>query len=137
VSDSSLRVAAILFVLLPTVGFGGASLFVMIRNRLPGYLDNPVRRAFFVAGHAHAGVWIVLALVALRYVDGADLSDTWKAVVRATLAFAPAFMSAGFFLSMAKPDATRPNQLIVLTYIGAVLMVIGTVTLGVGLWRAT
>src|SRR5687767_7068318 len=125
-SDSSLQVAGILFVLIPTVGIGGCSLLYHITKRVPGYMDNPTRRAFFIAGHAHAGVWIMLALVALRYVDGAGLGDSWKSVVRSTLAFAPVFMSAGFFLSMASPRATKPNKLIVLVYIGAILLVVGT-----------
>jgi hypothetical protein len=136
-SDSSLQVAGILFVLIPTVGIGGYSLLFHITRRMPGYMDNPTRRAFFIAGHAHAGVWIILALVALRYVDGADLGDGWKSLVRSTLAFAPIVMSAGFFLSMASPKATEPNKLIILIYIGAILLVIGTLTLGVGLIRAS
>lgn len=134
-SDASTQLAGILFVLVPTVGFGGYSLLRFMSNRAPGYLDNPTRRAFFVAGHAHAGVWLILALVALRYVDDADLADRWKSVVRSTLAFAPVFISAGFFLSMASPKATSPNRLIWLVYIGAILLIIGTVTLGVGLIR--
>jgi hypothetical protein len=136
-SDASLQVAGILIVLIPTVGIGGYSLLFHITRRIPGYLDNPTRRAFFIAGHAHAGVWIILALVALRYVDGADLGDGWKSLVRSTLAFGPLVMSAGFFLSMASPKATEPNQLIILLYIGAILLVIGTLTLGVGLIRAS
>ena len=136
-SDSSLQVAGILFVLIPTVGLGGYALLYHIKQRVPGYMDNPTRRAFFIAGHAHAGVWIILALVALRYVDGADLGDSWKSLVRSTLAFAPLVMAAGFFLSMASPKATEPNKLIILIYIGAILLVIGTLTRGVGLIQAS
>src|SRR5680860_1809222 len=136
-SDASTQVAGILFVLVLTVGIGGYSLLWFITRQASGYMDNPTRRAFFVAGHAHAGVWLILALVALRYVDDADLADRWKSVVRSTLAFAPVFMSAGFFLSMASPKATSPNRLIWLVYIGAVLLVIGKVTRGIGLLRVS
>ena len=53
-------------------------------RRLPGYLDNDVRRPLFRAGHAHAGVWIIFALVGLLYVDQADLSDGFRQLVRVT-----------------------------------------------------
>jgi hypothetical protein len=36
-------------------------------------MKNPLRQDLWRAGHAHAGVWLVLALVALRYVDEANL----------------------------------------------------------------
>lgn len=75
----------------------------------------------------------MLALVALRYVDDVDLANRWKWLVRTTLAF----MSAGFFLSMASPKATSPNRLIWLVYVGAVLLVVGTITLGIGLLRTS
>jgi drug/metabolite transporter superfamily protein YnfA len=34
-------------------------------------MRNPLRQDLWRAGHAHAGVWLILALVALRYVDEA------------------------------------------------------------------
>ncbi len=40
--------------------------------------DNPLRQDLWRAGHAHAGVWLILALVVLRYVDEANLSDGMK-----------------------------------------------------------
>lgn len=136
-SNASLQVAGILFIALPTVAWGGYSLFRFLTKQAPGYLDNPVRRGLFTAGHAHAGVWIVLALVDMRYVDDADLSGSMKNLVRATLAIAPILMPAGFFLSMVSPKATEPNRLIYLAYAGAVSLMIGAVILGVGLIRAS
>jgi hypothetical protein len=136
-SNASIQTAGILFVLLPTVMFGGYSLLRYISKRDPGYLENPVRQDLFRAGHAHAGVLIILSLIALRYVDQADLSDGAKSIVRNSIPFAALLMSAGFFLSIASRSATRPGKLIILTYIGAILLLIGTVTLGVGLLRAS
>jgi hypothetical protein len=49
-TDASRRLAGILFVLVPTVEFGGWSLLRMIARRIPGYLDNPVRQNLFPAG---------------------------------------------------------------------------------------
>ena len=135
-SNASLQVAAILFVVVPTIEFGGYSLLRYLAKRDPAYLDNPVRRALFTAGHAHAGVLVILALVGLLYVDRADLSAGWKSVVRNSMALAPILMSAGFFFSIASPRATKPGRPVALVYLGAASLVVGTVTLGVGLFRA-
>jgi hypothetical protein len=104
-AEASIRVAAILLVAVPTVEVGGVSLLAMITRKIPGYLDNPVRRHLFRAGHAHAGVWIVFALVGLLYVDQTDLSDGWKAVVRLGFAIAPILMPLG--LSLDTPPRQR------------------------------
>jgi hypothetical protein len=135
-SDASILLSGILFVLIPTVMFGGYALLRFLTRRDPGYLENPLRRAFFVAGHAHAGILIILSLISLQLVDQADLSDGWKTLVRNTIPSAAVLMSAGFFLSVASPKATQPNRLIGLVYVGASSLLVGSVTLGIGLIRA-
>jgi len=70
----SRRLAGILLVVLPTVMFGGVSLLQMLIND-PSYQANALRQDLWRAGHAHAGVLLVLSLVALRYVDEARFSD--------------------------------------------------------------
>lgn len=135
-SSESLSLAGIVLVVVPTIEFGGISLLRFITKRAPGYLDNPTRRALFAAGHAHAGVLVLLALVGLLYVDDAALSATAKTLVRESLVAAPILMPAGFFLSIVSPRAIRPGRLIALVYLGAASLAVGTVTLGVGLLRA-
>src|ERR671910_3373242 len=102
-SDASRIIAAILLIAVPTVEFGGLALLAMLTRRSPGWDDNLVRRGMFRAGHAHAGVWIVLALVALLYVDPTDLSDGLKWLARPAFAIAPILMPLGFFLSVVDP----------------------------------
>ena len=131
---TSLVFAAILLIAVPTVEFGGLALLRMIGTRDPGYLDNPVRRHLSRAGHAHAGVWIVLALVAMLYVDRADLAEPVKMVVRICFGAAPILMPLGFFLSVIPPTAERPSNAIALVYVGGLLLAVGTVTLGIGLF---
>jgi hypothetical protein len=136
VSPATRDAAAILLIAVPTVEFGGLSLLRMIAARDPAYLDNPVRRHLFRAGHAHAGVWIILALVGLLYADQADLSRPWQAVVRWGLVAAPILAPLGFFLSTTSPTVERPNRMIILVYVAGASLAIATVTLGVGLLRA-
>ena len=88
------------------------------------------------AGQAHPGVWLVLGLVGMLYVDQTPLSDGLKSVVRVTLLLAPILVSLGFFLSVLSPKAERPNGLINLIYLAALLLAVGVVTLGIGLFQA-
>jgi hypothetical protein len=136
-SDQSLRSAGILLVVYPTVVFGGASLLWHWITRRTAYYDHPLRRSMWRAGHAHAGVLLLLSLVALVLVDHAELADGWKQVVRTTIPAAALLMPIAFFLSILRPDAERPNRLVNLAYLGGVTLTIGMVTLGIGLLRAT
>jgi hypothetical protein len=58
--------------------YGGLSLLVFLTGNAPGYTKNPTRHDLWRAGHARAGVYLVLSLVMLRYVDEAILSPFWK-----------------------------------------------------------
>jgi hypothetical protein len=126
--------AGILLVVLPTVMFGGASILSLLVGD-PSYMQNPLRQNLWRAGHAHAGVWLILALVALRYVDEANLSNAMKWFVRGSIPIAAILVPAAFFLSVLSPDAKAPNGLIYFAYVGAVLLALGVLVLGVGLVR--
>ena len=136
-SPTSRRLAGVLLVLIPTVAFGGASLLSMILAQVPGYLDNPVRQDLWRAGHAHAGIMLVLSLVLLRYVDETPLRGRWLWIARHGVPIAAILMPAGFFLSVLTPDATRPNALIGLVFAGGLFLIAGVLTTGIGLIRAS
>ena len=133
-TSQSRHAAGILLVILPTVIYGGTAILSLLVDD-PRYQQNPLRQDLWRAGHAHAGVLLILSLVALRYVDEANLSEGLKKVVRSTIPSSAILLPAAFFLSVLSPDATRPNQLIYLAYVGAVVLSIGLVLLGIGLLR--
>jgi hypothetical protein len=135
-SSESLRVAGVLLIVFPTVVFGGASLLWHWITAQTAYYDHPLRRSLWRAGHAHAGVLLILSLVALSLVDSAQLSDGWKQVVRTSFPVAALLLPIAYFLSILRPDATRPNGLVNLAYVGGVVLSIGMLTLGIGLVRA-
>lgn len=135
-SRESRLFGGILLVVLPTVMFGGLSLLRFLITNAPGYVDNPLRHDLFRAGHAHAGVYLVLSLVMLRYVDEAALGPGWKWLARVGAPIAAILIPAAFFLSVVSPDAREPNGLINLAYIGAIFLAAAVLTLGVGLIRA-
>ena len=135
-SRESRMLAGILLIVLPTVMYGGVSLLNLLTSSAPGYNDNPVRHDLWRAGHAHAGVYLVLSLVMLRYVDEAALSPFWKWLARTGAPIAAILIPAAFFLSVASPSATQPNGLINLAYVGALFLAAAVLSLGVGLVRA-
>jgi hypothetical protein len=81
VSYESRRLAGLLLVILPTVMVGGVSILTLLIND-PAYMRNPLRQDLWRAGHAHAGVLLLLSLIVLRYADEADLTARLKGFVR-------------------------------------------------------
>lgn len=135
-APASRRLAGILLILVPAVAFGGASLLTMIVGQVPGYLDNPVRQDLWRAGHAHAGIMLIIALVLLRYVDETNLSGAWMWIARHGAPIAAILMPLGFFLSVLTPDSTEPNGLIALVPVGGLFLAAAVVTTGIGLLRS-
>jgi hypothetical protein len=133
-SPQSRLVAGIVLILVPTVEIGGASILSLLIGD-PAYAQNDLRQDLWRAGHAHAGVWLVLSLVALRYVDEARLSEGMRWVVRLAFPAAAVLMALGFFLSVPSEEATEPNAMINLTYVAGLLLAVGLLALGVGLLR--
>lgn len=113
--------------------FGGASLLWHWITRQTDYYENHLRRQLWRAGHAHAGVLLILSLLALLFVDQTALSEQWKSVVRWAVPPSAILVPAAFFLSVVKPDVAHPNRLVNLAYVGGILASVGTVVLGIGL----
>ena len=126
--------SGVLLILMPLVVYGGASILSLLIGD-PSYAQNELRQNLWRAGHAHAGILLVLSLVTLRYVDEAALSEGMKKLVRHSIPAAAVLLPAAFFLSVLSPEATEPNALIYLAYIGAVSLTAGLLVLGVGLVR--
>ncbi len=135
-SNKSRRLAGILLVVFPTVIYGGVSLLGLLMSKQSGYAENELRQDLWRAGHAHAGVLLILSLVVLQYVDQAALPDRLKGFVRHAMPAAAVLLPTAFFLSVLSPTATEPNAFIYLAFIGAVLLATGLLTLGVGLVRS-
>ena len=133
-SRESRLIAGLLLVILPTVMLGGVSILTLLIGT-PEYMANKLRQDLWRAGHAHAGVFLILALIALRYVDEAALSDGAKRFVRSGIPSAAIILPVAFFFSVLTPDATKPNAMINLAYVGAVVLALAVVTLGIGLIR--
>src|SRR5260221_310467 len=101
-----------------------------------GYMDNPLRQNFFRAGHAHAGVIVILSLVCQTLADAAVLPTPLLWLVRIGVPLSAVLISAGFFFSALPPTASQANGAVSLIYVGAVVLALDVVSLGIGLLRA-
>jgi len=127
--------SGIILITVPTIQYGGYFLLTSLVNRGSGYMENPLRQNFFRAGHAHAGVIVILSLVCQMLADAAVLPSPLIWFVRIGVPLSAILISAGFFLSLLPLTATQPNRAISLIYVGAVILAISVLTLGVGLLR--
>lgn len=129
-SDESRVLAGILLLALVTVETGGAYLLAVVRGAAPA---TAFQEKFARAGHAHAGVLLVLALVCQLYADASSQSGLWDWLSRSGVAVTAILMPAGFFFSSIGRGRTKPNRLIILIYAGAALLAASLFSLGVGL----
>ena len=132
-SADSRTTAGVLLLTIVAVEYGGWFLLRVVRGVQPA---TPFQQAFFRAGHAHAGVLVVLALVGQILADAAHLGGVQEVLARNGIWAAAVLMPAGFFLSAAGRDRTVPNRFIVLVYAGAASLIVGVIALGIGLLTA-
>ncbi len=128
--------SGIILITVPTIQYGGYFLLASLMDKSSGYVENPLRQNFFRAGHAHAGVIVILSLVCQILADGAVLPSPLLWAVRIGVPLSAILISSGFFFSMLSRTATQANGAIVLIYAGAVVLALAVVTLGVGLLRS-
>lgn len=135
-SNTSRVISGIILITVPSIEYGGTFLLRMLKTSEPGYVDNPLRQNLFRAGHAHAGVLVILSLVVQLFADALNVPETVSLIARLGAPFAAILMPLGFFLSVAPPRTQKPNGTIALVYAGALLLALSTVVLGVLLVRS-
>ena len=128
-------VSGLILITVPTIMYGGLTLLGLVTQGTagmpPGDLTlTETQSALWRAGHAHAGVWVILSLVIQVMVDGARLPDAldWTARLGAPGA---AIATSGGFFGLAFVPAFRW-----LLYLGGLSLAVSVVLTGVGLLRA-
>jgi hypothetical protein len=122
--------AGVLLLTIVFIEYGGWFMLRVVRGSQPA---TAFQKAFFRAGHAHAGVLVTLSLVGLILADAARLSGLTALLARDGIWVAAILMPAGFFLSAAGRGLTQPNRLVVLLYAGMASLALGVASLGIGL----
>jgi hypothetical protein len=127
--------SGIILITVPTIQYGGYFLLTSLMSKSSGYMENPLRQNFFRAGHAHAGVIVILSLVCQILADSAVLPSPLVWFVRIGVPLSAILISAGFFFSMLPPAASKPSGAVKLIFAGAVVLALSVITLAVGLIR--
>ncbi|WP_109506718.1 hypothetical protein [Nocardioides speluncae] len=129
-SDESRILAGILLLSLVTVETGGLYLLKVVRGKAE---VTPFQEKFARAGHAHAAVLLLLALICQVYADATSQTGVLDWLSRSGVAVAALLMPGGFFFSSMGAGRTQPNKLIWMVFAGAVLLAVGLTSLGIGL----
>lgn len=127
--------SGIILITIPTIQYGGYFLLTSLMSKSSGYMENPLRQNFFRAGHAHAGVIVILSLICQILADSAALPSLITWLVRIGVPLSAVLISAGFFFSTLPLAVTAPSGAVRLIYAGAALLAASVVTLAVGLIR--
>ena len=127
-------VAGLIILTVPTIMYGGVTLLGILTRGAAGVPPgdqalNETQIALYRAGHAHAGVWVILSLVIQMLLDSARLPSTLTWLARIAAPVAAVSVAGGFF-----GLAYIPGFRWLLYFGGACLFVVVLLT-GVGLLR--
>lgn len=122
----------IVLLALVAVEYGGWALLGFFTGPRPTWL-SAFREQFFRAGHAHAGVLLVLSLVYFLYLERADYSPGMQWLAGGLLLGGVLTQSGGFFVHLAAGEPGRSSAGTIMTRSGAVLIAAALVILVIGL----
>lgn len=71
----------IVLISVPTIEYGGYFLLKILSGSFSDLVLTEFQKSMFRAGHAHAGVLVILSLVAIILSDHARLAGFWKWIV--------------------------------------------------------
>ena len=133
-TNATKLIAGFLLIAVTAIEYGGTFLLGILSGKYAGF--TAFQRSMFRAGHAHAGVLTILALVALVFTDQASLSAPIGWAVRIGFAAAPVLVIAGFFGAAIGNGRTQPGGLIAPLWSGVFVLGGCLIVLGIGLIRA-
>ena len=117
--------AGIILITVPSIRYGGYFLLTQLMDRSSGYMDNPLRRNFSRAGHAHVGVIVILSLVCQVLADAGHAAGADYVAGASGRAAGCDPDSPGLF-----PVGDGRRRRAGLIYVGAAVLASSVVTLG-------
>ena len=128
-------VCGVTLLVVPTIMYGGITLLGILTGGVAGMAPgdelalDETQWALWRAGHAHAGVWVLLSLVLQVLIDSARLSRPSMWVARLSAPLAAVAVSGGFF------GLAFSSGFQWLLYLGGLTLIVALVLAGVGLLR--
>ena len=124
----------ICILVLPSIMYGGYYLLTILTGQDKVPLTD-FQKSMFRAGHAHAGVLILLSLIAQLLLNNILLNSRLELALRIAFPLAALLISGGFFAAAIGTGITKPNSFIMILYTGAVLLAVSLIFLGISLIR--
>jgi hypothetical protein len=134
-TTAAIKTSGFILLSVPTIIYGGYFLLTVLSGQQEDLMLTEFQKSMFRAGHAHAGVLVILSLVIQAFTDHAVLSNGWKWFVRISFPASAIIVSGGFFAAAIGSHVTKPTSLIFILYTGIALLVTALITLGLGLVR--
>jgi hypothetical protein len=116
-----------------TIASGGAFLLRVLGGKQGA---NDLQKSFFRAGHAHAGVLVMLGLLLTALGAATGARTGWADGGAIAVLAAAILMPLGFFTSVLGTDPKRPNAMIASLWLGATSLVVGVIVSGAALIAA-
>ncbi|HEX2880198.1 MAG TPA: hypothetical protein VHO25_11770 [Polyangiaceae bacterium] len=129
-SSATRMMLGLTLIVVPTIIYGGLTVLGVVSGGRFGapapQTLTPAQQGCYRAGHAHAGVLMILSLILQMLVDDAQLGSLeWSVRIAAPAA---AILVSGGFFGIAHLPALRG-----MLYLGALLLAYATVAVGIGL----
>ena len=127
-------VSGCILLLVPTIMYGGITLLGLLTKGTAGLAPSGItldetQLALFRAGHAHAGVWVILSLIMQVLIDSTSLSRGMMWIARLSAPIAAITVSGGFFGIAFFPEFRW------LLYFGGISLIASLFITGFGLLR--
>jgi hypothetical protein len=119
---------------LPAVMYGGFTMLrFLTRSKSP---LSPWQMSMFRAGHAHAGVLVLMTLLYEVFIRQTPLSTIGQIFCTIVIILGVLLQSGGFFVHMVVGSEGKASLGTGMTMLGAVILALGIIALVVGLARA-
>lgn len=100
------KISGYILLSVPTIIYGGYFLLTVLSGQQEHLQLTDFQKSMFRAGHAHAGVLVILALVVQLFTDYTSLSNRWKWVARLSFPISAITISSGFLQQLSADKLT-------------------------------
>jgi hypothetical protein len=126
----------IILLTVPSIQYGGYFLLQILSGKQNKLKLTEFQKSMFRAGHAHAGVLVILSLIAEILIDQANLPTLMEWIARVGFPSSAILVSAGFFAGAGGKNINAPTKLIRILYSGIAILFTSLIILGIGLIRS-
>ena len=95
-TNETRKISGYILFSVPTIIYGGYFLLSVLSGQHEELALTDFQKSMFRAGHAHAGVLVILALLVQLFADHVTLSNTWKWLARLSFPISAITISLGF-----------------------------------------